>query len=157
MRIAKLLQPLDSELFSVAVEGIRYSIRAKKYRLARLQPQRQRFITRRGEQTRRNPAELQSGAPFRTGVKGAGHARAGDLQFLSPRIQDRMLDGRMPAGHPRIISRRFSVARTSCGEVPVLCTPRNVPTASAAYSAAGRPFPETSPRYKPTLSSVNSK
>jgi hypothetical protein len=70
MRIAKLMQPLDSELFYVAVEGVRNSTR----------------------------------------------------------------------------SRRFNVARTSCSEVPVLCTPRNVPTASAAYSAAGRPLPETSPR-----------
>src|SRR6266851_3637416 len=37
---------------------------------------------------------------------------------------------------PRIISLRFKVARTSCGAVPVLCTPRNVPTASAANRAA---------------------
>src|SRR6266446_1590854 len=47
-------------------------------------------------------------------------------------------------GMPRIISLRFKVARTSQGEVPVLCTPRNVPTASAAYSAAGSPLPGTS-------------
>src|SRR2546430_2223485 len=48
-------------------------------------------------------------------------------------------------GMPRIISRRFKVASTSCGEVPVLCTPRNVPTASAAYSAAGRPLKPDAP------------
>src|SRR6267378_6568211 len=53
-------------------------------------------------------------------------------------------------GRPRIISRQFKVARTSWRDVPVLCTPRNVPTASAAYSAAGSPLPETSPRYRPT-------
>src|SRR5467141_2464479 len=57
-------------------------------------------------------------------------------------------------GRPRIVSRRFKVARTSWGDVPVLYTPRNVPTASPAYSAAGSPLPETSPRYRPTRPSV---
>lgn len=100
MPIAKLLQPLDSELLSVAVKGVGDPISAKEHRFARLQSQRQRLVARRGEQTRRNPAEFQSGAPFRAQVKRAGHARAGDLQFLALRVEDRILDGRVPAGHP---------------------------------------------------------
>ena len=40
----------------------------------------------------------------------------------------------------------FSSANTAFGAVPVFCTPRKVPTASAAKSAAGNPFPVTSPK-----------
>jgi hypothetical protein len=42
---------------------------------------------------------------------------------------------------------------------PLRCgtTPRIVRTASSAYMAAGKPLPDTSPRYKPRQPSVSSK
>jgi hypothetical protein len=54
-------------------------------------------------------------------------------------------------GIPRIISRRFYVASTSWDNVPVLCTPRNVPTASAAYSAARQPLAGNVAQVQPSV------
>src|SRR5271169_767533 len=99
MRIAKFLQPLDSKLFTVAVKGVGNSIRAEKHRIAGLQWQGQCFVARRRKQSRRNPADFQEAAAFRAKVQGAGHARAGDLQFMTAGIKQGVLDCRMPARH----------------------------------------------------------
>lgn len=52
---------------------------------------------------------------------------------------------------------RCSNHSTLLGCWPVLWIPRSVPTTSAAYIAAGRPFPETSSMYMPIVPSESGK
>jgi hypothetical protein len=75
-----------------------------------------------------------------------GPARAGNLQFVAERVEDRILDGRVPPGHaanhqPPIQSRKDIERR---GVRVVYAAQRS--HRQRAYNAAGSPFPETSPR-----------
>ena len=148
------LQPLDAKRIAVCIERVRQSVGEKQHRISRVNPDFRYVVRDRGiEQSRRYPLNLQHPAVSRRKMQGTWHARARDLHLLRSRIEHRILHRRVP----RIIRRRFKIESTAAGDCPFLCNPRSVPTASAAYMAAGRPLPDTSPRYKPIQPSVSSK
>src|SRR5208282_1995867 len=94
---AQLLQTLQPELLSVAVERVHQPIRAKENGVARLQADCHGLVPRFREQTRWNSGKLQQPAVISRNVKGTRNASAGDLHDMGIRIKNRVLHGRVPA------------------------------------------------------------
>jgi len=134
------------EVFRV-IFRVTQSIAEKSNGITPFQPQRQAFIGRAKEHSRRQPLQRHFVAVARRRAQWSFHSCTRNPQHSG--CTDQNTHAPPPGSGAKCCAssiQRFSWLSTAAGSVPVLCTPRSVPTANAAYNAAGNPFPVTSPR-----------